>query len=151
MINNLLGSQKQVIEKDNHTDELSDFPLLCKLLLYNKVILSYTLLVEKLTTIHDVLKKLAPICVRWREIGNGLGMDFYYLDGLAKDITISNQIRLEHVLQKWKDLDSPAAPVTWKTVIDVVKGPLVENKALANKMYEYLKHKTSTVTSKLLF
>ena len=77
-------------------------------------------------------------------------MGFNYLDGLAKNNTMSNQIRLQHVLQKWKDLDSPAPPVTWNTVIDVVKGPFVENKALAQEIYEYLKHKNSTVTSKLL-
>ena len=64
---------------------------------------------------------------------------------------MSNQIRLQHVLQKWKDLDSSAAPVTWNTIIDVVKGPFVKNKALAQEIYEYLKHKNSTVTSKLLF
>ena len=74
-------------------------------------------------------------------------MGFNYLDGLAKDNTMSNQIRLQHVLQKWIELD---APVTWKTVIDVVKGPLVENEALAKEIYRHLKHKYSTVTSKLL-
>ena len=60
---------------------------------------------------------------------------------------MSNQIRLQHVLQKWKELDSPAAPVTWKTVIDVVGGSFVENKALANEIWKYLKDKNSTVTS----
>ena len=114
------------------------------------MILSIILLDEKLTTTHDVLKQLAPICVRWREIGNGLRVGFNYLDGLAKDNTMSNQTRLEHVLQKWKELDSPAAPVTWKTIIDVVKGPLVENEALAKEIYKLLKHKHSTDTSKLL-
>ena len=115
------------------------------------MILSITFIAEKLTTIHDVLEQLVSIDTEWRKIGKGLHVSFNYLNGLAKDNTMSYQTRLEHVLQKWKDSDSPAAPVTWKTVIDVVKGRFVENKALANKMYEYLKHKTSTVTSKLLF
>ena len=114
------------------------------------MILSITLLAEKLTIIHDVLQQLVSIDTKWREIGNGLHVDFNYLDGLAKDNTMSNQIRLEHVLQKWKDLDSSAAPVTWMTVIDVVRGPFVKNKALANEIYEYLNHKHSTATSKLL-
>ena len=116
------------------------------------MIISITLLVEKLTTITDVLEQLVSIDTRWCEIGNGLHVGFNYLDGLAKDNTMSNQIRLKHVLQKWKDLDTPAAPVTWNTVIDVVKGPFVENEALAKEMYKLLtlKHKNSTVTSKLL-
>ena len=114
------------------------------------MIVYITLLGEKLTTITNVLKQLVSIDTRWREIGNGLHVGFNYLDGLAKDNTMSNQIRLQHVLQKWKDLDSPAALVTWKTVIDVVKGPFIENEALAKEMYKLLKHKNSTVTSKLL-
>ena len=114
------------------------------------MIVSIILLVEKLTTTDDVLEQLVSIDTSWREIGNGLHVGFNYLDGLAKNNTMSNQIRLQHVLQKWKDLDSPAPPVTWNTVIDVVKGPFVENKALAQEIYEYLKHKNSTVTSKLL-
>ena len=115
------------------------------------MILSITFIAEKLTTIHDVLEQLVSIDTKWREIGKGLHVSSNYLDELAKDNTMSNQTRLEHVLQKWKDLNSPAAPVTWNTVIDVVKGRFVEKKALAQEIYEYLKHKNSTVTSKLLF
>ena len=114
------------------------------------MILSITLLAEKLTTIHDVLQQLVSIDTKWHEIGNGLHVSFNYLAGLAQDNTMSNQTRLQHVLQTWKDFHSPAAPVTWNTVINVVKGPFVKNKALAKEIYEYLKHKTSTVTSKLL-
>ena len=114
------------------------------------MILSIILLAEKLTTTDDVLEQLVSIDTRWREIGNGLHVGFNYLDGLAKDNTMSNQIRLQHVLQKWIDLDSPAAPVTWKTIVDVVKGPLVENEALAKEIYKILKNKYSSDTSKLL-
>ena len=32
-----LGSQEQVIEKNSCIEELGDFPLLCKLLLYTKL------------------------------------------------------------------------------------------------------------------
>ena len=104
--------------------------------------LSVIIIAEKITTIHDILKQLIPIDARWREVGNGLSLSFNYLDGLAQSNT-TNQIRLEHVLQKWIELDRQESPVNWKTIIDVVKGPLVQNKALATKMYQDLKQEAS--------
>ena len=77
-------------------------------------------------------------------------MEYNFLQGLAEP-GVLNQTRLDHVLQKWIELDSQANPVNWKTIIDVVKGPLVQNKALANKIYQYLKKESSKqqiVTSK---
>ena len=56
---------------------------------------------------------------------------------------MSNQTRLDHVLLKWIELNDQDSPVNWKTIIDVVKGPLVQNKALAKEIYQYLKQKRS--------
>ena len=69
-------------------------------------------------------------------------MEYNVLQGLAES-NMSNQTRLGHVLQKWIDLDGQASPVNWKTIIDVVKGPLVQNKALAKEIYQYLKQESS--------
>ena len=69
-------------------------------------------------------------------------MSSNYLDGLFQS-HLSNEIRLDHVLQKWIALNGQATPVTWKTILDVVKGPLVQNKALANDIYQYLKQENS--------
>ena len=54
---------------------------------------------------------------------------------------LSNQVILDHVIEKWLELDGQGggAPVTWNTIIDVIKGPLVQRKDLAMKIYEYLK------------
>ena len=35
------------------------------------------------------------------------------------------------------------APVTWITILDVLKGPLVKNKALAMKIYQSLQEQSS--------
>ena len=99
------------------------------------------LLVEKPGKL-DVLKQLAPIDTSWRSIGNGLGVEYNVLQGLAES-NMSNQTRLDLVLQKWIELDGQDSPVTWKTIIDVVNGPLVQNKALAKEMYQYLKEERS--------
>ena len=58
---------------------------------------------------------------------------------------MSNQERLDHVLQKWMEMDGQdgGAPVTWNTIIDVIKGPLVQCKDLAMEIYEYLKQENS--------
>ena len=56
---------------------------------------------------------------------------------------MSNQERLDHVLQTWLEMNGEGAPVTWNTILNVVKGPFILNKALAREMYEYLKQESS--------
>ena len=62
---------------------------------------------------------------------------------------MSNQAKLDRVLQMWLDMDGQGggAPVTWNTILDVIKGPLVQNKALAMRIYEYLKQESSVQQS----
>ena len=61
------------------------------------------------------------------------------LKGLAQS-NKSDQDKLDHVLQKWIDKDSH---VTWKMIIDVVRGPLIQNIALTNEIFQYLKQEFS--------
>ena len=93
---------------------------------------------------YEVLNQLAFINSQWHNIGQGLGVSFNDLDGLAER-NESNQTRLEYVIQKWFDMNGQGegAPVTWNTILDVVKGPLVQNTTQAMRIYEYLKAKTS--------
>ena len=86
--------------------------------------------------------ELVPISAKWRELGMSLRISPNYLDELVQSYE-NNKIRLEHVLQKWLDLDCQQSLVNWKTILDVVSGPLIENKALAKKLYEDLKQKDS--------
>ena len=86
--------------------------------------------------------ELVPISAKWRELGMSLRISPNYLDELAQSYE-NDKIRLEHVLQKWLDLDCQQSLVNWKTILDVVSGPLIENKALAKKLYEDLKQKDS--------
>ena len=90
-----------------------------------------------------MLEQLVCIDTKWREIGNGFGLSSNFLDGLALS-SVSYQIKLEHVIQKWIDLDgqstsySQASPVTWETILDVVKGPGLQNNDLARNIYKHL-------------
>ena len=92
---------------------------------------------------YEVLTQLAFINSQWRNIGQGLGVSFNDLEGLAQR-NDSDQTRLEHVIQKWFDMngEGEGAPVTWNTIFDVVRGPLVQNTTRAMRIYEYLKAKT---------
>ena len=66
------------------------------------------------------------------------------LEGLAQR-NDSDQTRLDYVIQKWFDMDGQGegAPVTWNTILDVVKGPFVQNTTQAIRIYKYLKAKFS--------
>ena len=101
------------------------------------------LTVEKPTRL-EVLSQLVDIDASWRSIGDGLGVKDNYLQGLAQR-NDSDQTRLGHVIKKWLDMDGQdkCAPVTWNTILDVVKGPLVQNKTQAMRIYKYLKAKSS--------
>ena len=99
-------------------------------------------MLDEKPTKHDVLIKLTPIDTLWRSIGNGLAVKYNFLQGLAES-NMSNQTRLDHVLQKWIDKDGQATPVNWKTILEVIKGPLVQDIALAKEIYQYLKQESS--------
>ena len=63
----------------------------------------------------------------------------------------SDQDKLDHVLQRWIDKDTH---VTWKMIVEVVRGPLIGNNALANKIFQYLKQEFSEqqkTTSKYIY
>ena len=70
-------------------------------------------------------------------------MSYNDLQILAES-NMSNQAKLDHVLQKWLDMNGQGegAPVIWNTILDVVRGPLVQNKALAMRIYENLKQES---------
>ena len=92
----------------------------------------------------EVLFQLACIDASWYEIGNGLGVSYNELRGLTQS-THENQRKLTEVIQIWIEMDGKdgSAPVTWNTIIDLLKGPLVKNKALALKIYQLLKEEST--------
>ena len=110
---------------------------------YITVLYLIVLTVERPTR-HEVLTQLACINFQWRNIGNGLGVSYNDLQGLAEH-NDSNQTRLDQVIQNWLDMNGQGegAPVNWMTILDVVKGPHVQKKADAMKIYENLKQRIS--------
>ena len=88
----------------------------------------------------EVLNQLIPISSKWYVIGVGLQVNVNYLESMANS-KLSNQVKLGKVIQRWLDMDGQdeGAPVTWNALIDVIKGPLVQNKALALTIHAYLR------------
>ena len=96
--------------------------------------------------------KLAPHDALWRSIGIGLRVSDNELVKLDRSCN-PDQYKLDHVLQTWIEMDGQATPVTWKTILEVLRGPLVNNMALHNEIYQYLKQestKQQNVTSKCI-
>ena len=95
-------------------------------------------------TRHEVLNKLACISASWHEIGDGLGVKYNDLDSLAQ-YNLKDQRKLGEVIEIWIKMDGKddSVPVTWITILDLLKGPLVNNKSLAMKIYQSLKEESS--------
>ena len=91
---------------------------------------------------RDVFKQLVCIDAEWHEIGICLGVDANSLNGIEKSL-VSDQIRLDKVLQKWMDMDGhpPCSPVTWKAILEALKE--LQKHDLAKAIYQNLKLKES--------
>ena len=114
---------------------------------YITVLYLIVLTVERPTR-REVFIQLADIDALWRSIGDGLGVSDNDLQGLA-NANMQDRTRLGHVIQNWLDMNGQGegAPVTWMTILDVVKGPLVKKKAHAMTIYEYMKQGSSVQQS----
>ena len=69
-------------------------------------------------------------------------MSFNDLQGLLTSNQL-NQTKLDHVIQKWLDMNGQGegAPVTWNTILDVLKG--LQEITRAMTIYDYLKVQSS--------
>ena len=72
---------------------------------------------------------------KWNEVGLALNVPLNVLNGLDKSRK-SNIVKLSEVIQCWKT--AQPSPVTWKTVINALEGPIVNNKAKASQIRDYL-------------
>ena len=91
---------------------------------------------------NEVLKALVPIHSKWNLIGLGLEVPTDFLNGLQQSHQ-DNKVKLSDVLTKWIELNGEHTPVIWETIIDVVKGPYIENYELATEIHESLKQEST--------
>ena len=91
---------------------------------------------KKVPPKHELLKLLADISHLWHEIGLSLNVSDRVLGGL-KHSHESNAIKLSEVIHSWLTT-TESRLVTWETLIDAIKGPIVKHIRKANEIHQYL-------------
>ena len=76
---------------------------------------------------------LDPIRHKWEIIGVQLGVCHGHIQSVQQNI---DTYKLSEVLQMW--IDERNSDVCWGTIISVVKEPPINNKNVADQIYEFL-------------
>ena len=91
---------------------------------------------KKVPAKHELLKLLADISHLWYEIGISLNVSDSVLGGL-KHSQESDAIKLSEVIHSWLTT-TESHFVTWGTVIDAIKSPIVKNNKKATEILQHL-------------
>ena len=91
---------------------------------------------RKAPTEHELNYQLADISDMWYEIGLSLKVSCSILNGLTNSEK-SNAYKLAQVVHSWLTT-TESHLVTWETVIDAIKGPIVNNIKKANEIRQHL-------------
>ena len=89
---------------------------------------------RKTPTEHELLDLLADISNLWREIGLSLKVPHDILDGLRRNQE-SNAVKLSEVIHSCL---TTTESLTWETVIDAIKSPIVNNIKKATEICQHL-------------
>ena len=88
---------------------------------------------KKVPTKHELLNLLVDISNMWHEIGLSLNVSDNVLDGL-KHSPESNAVKLSEVIHSWLTTTESS----WETVINAIKGPIVNRVIKANEIHQHL-------------
>ena len=91
---------------------------------------------KKTPTKHELLNLLADISNLWHEIGLSLKVPNSILGGLKRSQD-SDAIKLSEVIQSWLTT-TESHFVTWETMIDSIKSPIVNNNKKATEICQHL-------------
>ena len=72
----------------------------------------------------------------WNTLGEQLGVPYGDIKSADNNEANMDSAKLSKVLQVW--IDKKTRPVCWKTIITVVEEPPVENKVVADNIYQFL-------------
>ena len=93
-------------------------------------------------TKYELFHLLLNFSDKWYDIGLSLQVRRNVLDNIKPRLWYNND-KLRAVIDKFSTTE--LSPVTWETVISAMESPTIDNKAIANKIRQYL----STGKSKL--
>ena len=80
--------------------------------------------------IVDLLAKNAH---QYKKLATKLGFDGGFVRGLSGD---DNVEKLDDIIDQW--MTTHSSPVTWRTIIEAVESPTLDNVELANKIRNWL-------------
>ena len=96
--------------------------------------------IKEAPTKLELLKLLADINDKWYEIGVSLKVSQNVLNSLTSS-PVRNTYNLDQVIESWLTT-TESHLVTWETVIDAIKSPIVNNIKKATEIHEYLTRST---------
>ena len=91
---------------------------------------------KKTPTEHELLNLLVDISNLWYEIGSSLNVSYDILDDLMSSAK-NRKYKLAQVIYSWLTT-TESHLITWETVIDAIKSPIVDNKKKANEIHQHL-------------
>ena len=91
----------------------------------------------------DLSQVLATVNDRWCEIGTALDVGTHVLRGLERNES-EDTMRLIKVLEEWRN---SCCSVTWKRIIKVLEGPIVNRRAQSIEIKKFL----STLKKRLCY
>ena len=83
-----------------------------------------------------MLQILTRVCHMWEVIGAQLGVEDYIL-GSERKSNEEDATRLYHIIHRWTQMDGEVTPVTWGTIMNVVKA--IDNNELVRNFSVFLK------------
>ena len=91
------------------------------------------ILTKKPELIH-LMSVLSEIRSEWATIGTSLNVP----DQGLLHLNISDSGKLNATLQVWIDGDGKYSPVSWKTILDAIGGPILNNERVSVRIRNYL-------------
>ena len=97
-----------------------------------------TSLLDSKPNIAKLLNDLVDIAWEWEAIAINLGLEVREIRGIEADITCKREeSKLRKVLMKWSEKPL-AKPFTWRTIIEVLKEPSLDQHHLADRIADRL-------------
>ena len=82
----------------------------------------------------DLMTVLAEIQSRWSTLGTALSVPEERLP--VNQQIVPDDVKLKATLQAW--INTRSSPVNWETVINAVRGPIINNERVGCKIIHYL-------------
>ena len=93
-------------------------------------------MLDKPPETNDVLGLIKDISASWNELGSELHVPFNDRESLRKNISLSDDSRLENVLINW--IGNETKDVKWRVILEAVKA--LKRKDLIKKMINHLEN-----------